>query len=524
MEHWNQPAMDREQSVLFCPTLNAAISPDHTVRLFEQMLASLNWSAWEARYDLRRGQPPIHPRVVAGALLYGLTLGIRTSRKLEDACRNRLDFMWLVEGRAIDHSTFANFRTRFGEELKDVFRQVIYLARGMGVARLNSVCTDGTRILACNARYNTARSGKLEEMLADVDKQVEELLKESQSEEQGEAQLLGPESTPCKLPEHLRTLEARKTRLKEAQAQLEKIQEKRGSRSDLSAKGPQIPLTDTDARVLPNKNGGYAPNYTPVVTTETQGGFIVDAEVVVGTNEEAVMVPAVDRIEEQFGEKPARLLADSGFHHGADLAALEERQVEALIPARQEFANNPAPRPDPTVAVEESRWVSLPICPQSKKLDKAAFIYHQELDTYYCPMGRTLTFRGGRAYRRDTCEGMYRLYETDSCEGCPLASRCLRDNQKRRVIFRDEYEGVRERTAERFKTPAGKAAYGKRMPVSESTFGILKQAMNFRQFLLRGIDKVRTEFRWAATAFNLAKLVRCKVALRAALAGNGGAG
>jgi transposase len=51
---------------------------------------------------------------LAGAILYGLTVGVRTSRKLEDACRHRVDFMWLVEGRTIDHSTFAGFRKDFG--------------------------------------------------------------------------------------------------------------------------------------------------------------------------------------------------------------------------------------------------------------------------------------------------------------------------------------------------------------------------------------------------------------------------
>ncbi len=82
------------------------------------------------------GQPPIHPRIVAWAILYGLTLGLCSSRKLEDACRNRLDFLWLVEGRMIDHSTFSKFRTRIDKELKQVFRQIILLGHGMGVVCL----------------------------------------------------------------------------------------------------------------------------------------------------------------------------------------------------------------------------------------------------------------------------------------------------------------------------------------------------------------------------------------------------
>ena len=62
-----------------------------------------------------------HDRIMAGAILYGLTHGIRSSRRLEWACGNAVDFMWLVEGRTIDHSTFCDFRTKFQRELKDLF-------------------------------------------------------------------------------------------------------------------------------------------------------------------------------------------------------------------------------------------------------------------------------------------------------------------------------------------------------------------------------------------------------------------
>ena len=104
MSRWNQAPLIREQAVLFSPTLDAVISEDHSVRLVDEVLRQMDWSAWEQRYCLVAGQPPIHPRIVAGAILYGLTLSIRSSRKLEDACRNRMDFLWLVEGREIDHS------------------------------------------------------------------------------------------------------------------------------------------------------------------------------------------------------------------------------------------------------------------------------------------------------------------------------------------------------------------------------------------------------------------------------------
>jgi transposase len=94
--------------------------------------------------------------------LYGLSLGIRSSRKLEDATKNRIDFIWLLSGRVIDHATIANFRVRFGTQIKDLFRQVGKIAIGMGLANLNQIALDGTLKRSSNSRYKTARRASLQ--------------------------------------------------------------------------------------------------------------------------------------------------------------------------------------------------------------------------------------------------------------------------------------------------------------------------------------------------------------------------
>jgi len=89
------------------------------------LLSTYDWRVWEARYCGCHGQPAIHPRVVAGVLLYGLTQGIRSSHRLEWACGHAVDFMWLAESRVIDHSTLCAFRKTFRHELKDIFRHLV---------------------------------------------------------------------------------------------------------------------------------------------------------------------------------------------------------------------------------------------------------------------------------------------------------------------------------------------------------------------------------------------------------------
>lgn len=82
----------REQQVLFPERLDEAVDHDHDVRLVDNILHSVDFSAWEARYDLVKGQPPIHTRTMTGVILYGLLRRISSSRALEETLQVRLDF------------------------------------------------------------------------------------------------------------------------------------------------------------------------------------------------------------------------------------------------------------------------------------------------------------------------------------------------------------------------------------------------------------------------------------------------
>jgi transposase len=495
--------------VLFSPTLDAMIGADHPVRLFDEILSVQDWSGWEAGYPHDRGQPPIHPRVVASALLYGLSQGIRSSRRLEWACGNGLDFLWLVEGRGIDHSTFCQFRKRFREPLKDLFRQVGRTALAMGVARLNQVVLDGTRVKA-NCRREGWTAATLAGQVAALDPQIEQLLTEAEATDAQEDTLYGPGGRGNALPEELSDLEKRRARLAQALASAEAMDAKRSRRKDGPDTAARVPVTDPEAKVLPNKEGGFAANYTPTVAVEGRGGYIVDTEVLSGDAESSVTVASVDRVEATFGQRPSQVAADGAFATGEALTALADRQVEAYMPVDEGSGQegNPAPRSNPSEPVAERDWGKLPRDAQQKNLSKRAFVYEAPTDHYVCPMGRRLPFTGTRRYRRKGGgQGLYRVYTCESCAPCPLAGECLAGSSRVRRIFRDEHESQREAMRARRARPQGRAMSVLRRWRVEGTFGILKAVMGLRQFLLRGLEKVRTEWLWACTAFNLRKLV-----------------
>lgn len=511
MSYWAKAPMDRHQVALFSPTLDDSIELDHPVRLFWEVLAARDWMIWEARYHGHRGQPPIHPRIMAGTLLYGLSQKIRSSRALEGACQNRLDFIWLTEGRQIDHSTFCDFRNTFCKELKDLFRQIGRVAMAMGLIRLNQVGLDGTRVRANSSRHRTARAYPLARRLETLDEQIDQLFAEAKAADREEDELYGKTGSPNQLPANLREATRRRKVLKQALEAVEELDAKRAKRKDMGTRGAQIPVADPESRVLPNKEGGSSPNYTPLAATEGHRGFIVATDVINDNSEDKALVEMVDQVAEDFQEKAGAVAADSAFATGVNLKALADRQIEALMPVASmgDKEENPAVRQDPSQAVPQDEWDKLPINPQSKRLDKQAFIYDAESDAYHCPMGKRLPFTGHQAYHRKSgLSGLYQVYECRGCGGCPLAKRCLKGKNASRRVVRDEYECYREAAMGRLADPSKRKTYDRRMWIAETPFGVLKGSMGLRQFLVRGLAKVKIEWDWACCAFNLAKLVR----------------
>jgi hypothetical protein len=333
---------------------------------------------------------------------------------------------------------------------------------------------------------------------------------QASQQDQTDDSLYGRESSPARLPVELKNINARQEKLKQAMARLERLEQERAARGDRSSGRPAVPLADSDSRVLPNKSGGYAPNYTAVLAVDGESGIILDSQIMGGNDEASTVLPAIANIQESFGRKPEQMLADSGFNTGPNLAELNQQGVEALMPARQQLDASAAQRPELSEPVAQEKRDALPINPQSKVLDKAAFIYVESQDCYVCPMAKSLNYRKDKKYDRHGKKGVYRVYQCADCAGCPLAARCLPGKATVRRICRDEYEEHREAMARRMNSEQGREQYSRRAHVAETPHAAIKTRMSFRQFLLRGQKKVEQEWGWVATAYNLMKVMACQ--------------
>jgi len=514
--YWQDAPMPREQLVLIPTALEEIIPADHPVRLIDEILDRLNWTKWEATYHGSHGQPPIHPSVMAKTLLFAMIRRIRSSRQIEYELKHSIDFMWLTSGRRIDHTTLSEFRRKNAEELRDIFKQMIKLAIDLKIANLAELCIDGTRVLADANRYKTWTTARLAKALEQLDSQIAEALATLETNDAIDEDLLGDRLSADRLPAAVADLQSRHEQLAslmETTKEMDETRKKNGS------KGPaQLPKTDPDSRILPNKEGGYRPNYTPMATTETTSGLIVDCEVVIGNVEHDQFTAIVEGVQSNFEIDIERVLADSAYTTGENLSAAEAKEIELVGPlAETKCEDNPAIREDASKPVAEADLDHLPINPQTKRFDKSAFVYDEEADCYYCPAGKPLphrttentTYRGGKPVQR-------KVYTCHDCAGCPLADRCRKNPEavRGREVMHDEHEGARRRHRARMKTEEAEAAYSRRQHFGETPFAVIKCCFDMRRFLLRGIEGVGQEWRWASTAFNLKKLMNALAELR----------
>lgn len=509
MEYWARAPQDRDQLVLFAARLDDALAADHAVRLLDEILGRLDWSLWEAAYHGRRGQPPIRPRVLAAALLYGLLKRIRSSRALEEALLVRVDFRWLVEGRTIDHTTLSEFRRRHGEALRQLFVQVGLVAQQSGLLPLAQLAYDGTRIRANNRRSGTRTPAELRELRAALAEKFAELEQRLTAEDAREEESFGGESS---LPAELQDTQRRLTQVDAALAELARVE----AAGETVPK--RLPLTDPESRLTPNKDGGFAPNYTPLATVDAAHGLIVAADVIATTTEEHHLLAQLDAVQQDFAlaAPPAELLADGAMPTGENLQALDARGVTLYAPAAElDPAKNPAVRDDPTQPVPAERWDELPTSEVKKgsrqrpQLTKDAFVYDAQRDVYWCPAGQSLTPEQTTSERSGEGRAVRTRYKAaeSSCAACPLRERCLQSTAKRREISRYAHEALQEQLAQRMATAAARATYARRREVVERPFAVIKHHFGARRFLLRGLAKVRIEWRWLAMAFNLERLM-----------------
>jgi len=364
-----------DQQILFPPSVRDYVPRDHLAHFVRDLVRDeLDLSALLARYTERRGYPPYHPALMTSLLLYAYSRGVYSSRRIERACEERVDFMALTGGEKPDHSTICEFRSVHRDALSALFVQVLSLCRDAGMAKLGHVALDGTKVKANAGKHAAMSYARMKKREPELAKLVAEWMEEAKSADDDEDEEHGPDRRGDELPDHIRQKMKKLLAMRKAMEKLEaeakqeavRVAEWREEREkELGRKlGGQKPralsgepedkaqsnFTDPQSRIMKTKDG-YEQAYNCQAGVDAEHQVIVCHDVTAKQNDHDELVPMVDQIEENTGDFPKEVSADKAYCSEDNIEALEERLIRGyLATGRQKHGT-----PSPTEEEEEER-------------------------------------------------------------------------------------------------------------------------------------------------------------------------
>jgi transposase len=514
MSGFRQPPLPRGQYVLWEHILDEAVPPEHRVRHVVTILRSSafapTFQRMEGQYVGVEGAPAYPPFYMAALYVYGQLMGLRSSRKLEDACRNRLDVLWLMEGFTPDHSTVAEFVVRHAEDLRDLLRGVLEIGKRAGLLTAEHTAVDGTKLWA-NASVDSVRSEeRLRQEAAELDGLIRRMEEEYQRNEQGTVGVLWKEPPPEAEGKKLACLRATQERLSQALAEMERrLAKHQGQKPPVRANS----RTDPASRVMKDKAGRTRPCYNAQVAVDGKAGLVVAAAVNDQPGDDGQLMRMLKEAQANTGALPAEVSADSQYNTGPDLAAAEKDGIVTYLPehGRRE-AGTPAWVQACLAKLRRGEGVTPEEGAQLRQWGggnwpKELFSYEPTEDVYVCPRGERLRCLKKDKARRSWGTLTLWHYGGAACGRCPWNAHCGGTSKNGRSVTRDQYEAVRERHRARMDTDAGRQAYRQRGILAERPFGHVKGQWGARQFLHRGLRMVGAEFTLMMTAFDLGILL-----------------
>jgi transposase len=486
------------QSWLLPLSVTDLIRVGHICYLVIAIVNSIDVSEIENKYRCKPGNPAYPRRMLLRLLVQAAIDGVWSSRKIDNLAHENVVYMYLAGNEKPDFRTLCKFRSENKELIEAIFKETVTFAKALGILSLGHLSSDGTKTKASASNDNTLNKAEIEaireiiEHGIAVDEEEDKLYGDKRGDE------LPPElNTQQKIREKLKEIEqASGRKLKSVVAKIieqhtlgdenqkEQIIEKLDKAEEELNKSGQsaVSITDPEARFMKNKKGRIELSYNPQITVDHDSGIIVANDVTQDCTDHAQLEPQVNSTLENVGELPedAKMSFDNGYFSGANLQYLETNGLDGYIPdskQAQEMKGNK---------------------PKMSPFSKDSFYYDEETDQFLCPGGEILSRKGEYEYNG---KPMYAYYGAN-CAECPFGSECAGEG-KMKVITSDGYEGERRRMAAKMRSEAGKEAYKMRKETVEWPFGNIKQNMKFREFMTRGIEKVKIEYNLVCTAHNL---------------------
>ncbi|HSO94163.1 MAG TPA: IS1182 family transposase [Candidatus Dormibacteraeota bacterium] len=440
--------VDRDTGFLMPPSVDDWLPERHLARFVVEVIASLDLRAMTGRYR-GSGEASYHPAVLLGILIYGYATGVFSSRKLERASYDSVAFRFVAANQHPDHDTIAAFRRRFLKPIEALFVEVLQLAREMGVLKLGTIALDGTKIHANASRHSALsyeHAGKIE---AQLQAEVAELMAKAEAADQADV----PDG--MSIPEELARREQRLAEIARARAIIEARAKERHAREQAEYDA-KMAAREAKTAATGKKPGGRPP--TPPVAEPGP------ADQVNLTDEESRIMPVPGGGFEQCYNAQAAVAAGSLLVVATDVvqASNDKLQVVPMLAKLDALPEEPG-------AIETLLADNGYFSEANVQACVAA-----EIDPLIAP---------GRQPHHPPLAERFAPAPPPPDNPTPVAA-----------------------MAHRLKTPEGRQLYALRKHTPEPVFGIIKSALGFRQFLLRGLDNVRGEWNLVTMAYNVKRM------------------
>jgi transposase len=450
-------APDYGQQFLFPPALEDWVAADHPARFLREFVDQLDLAALGFALPVAvEGRPPYHPSLLLKIWLYGYYHRIRSTRKLEVACREQLSLLWLTGLIQPDHNSLWRFWRDNKKALRAIFKQTVQVAARTGATGLALQALDGTKIQAAASTPQGWSQEYMEKLLGQLDAALDEL------ELKVVAENADVDAPGYRLPAGLAERQALRDQIKTGLAQL--AEDGRKSYHPVEPEARRMKVGDTNR---------YA--YNAQAVADAQAGVIVASEVTRQENDHGQLVPLIQQARENLGvaAQDTVTLADTGYGAGADLAAAAQHGLTVLVPPAEG-----TPAKDNPYATQH-------------------FHYDPTRPSVTCPQHRTLDHEG-----HTTKDGVrverYRCHHGE----CPVRAQCTRDPKGRQIEVRP-HTAVVQAMRQALAQPLTRAQWRARSTIIEPRFGQIKQHDGFRRWTVWGLEGVKTQWSLLCATLNL---------------------
>jgi hypothetical protein len=339
---------------------------------------------------------------------------------------------------------------------------------------------DGSKVKACASGDTFRREGRIRAHLELAREQVEQMGDPRTAEE----------VSPRVAKARQRAAREKKERLELALREMEKIRATKSSQAERQE--VRVSMTDPEARVMKQSDGGYAPSYNAQISTDAKEKVIVGVGVSQCGSDYEELVPGEEKVEETMGRVPEQMVTDGGFVSRENILAMKEKGIDFIGPMGVGVAQS--------AGQMKRRGVDPSFYPE-------AFHYDAVSDTYRCPGGKSLR-PDGEEKRPGRTNYKYRASAAD-CQKCIFKGKCCPQNAMMgRAIVRGVDDPVVVAHKEKMETEEAKQIYRQRGAVAEFPNAWIKEKIGLRQFRLRGLIKVGMEVLWACLAYNIQQWIR----------------